>query len=331
MSVDAGGAAPVWPNIIPVAGRRRLRARTGLRDRLDRYAAALGNLSRPQRARVLNCLAQQNEIANLVRCRIDCDALEDLPGLIRAPVLDLFSFSFSLLTDLGIRDRHYRAIYGALPYKVCPFCGSEFFDDPGAPREDLDHYLASSRYPFAAANLRNLSPMGIKCNARYKLATDILRDSNGRRRRAFDPYATRQIRVSLLNSVPFAALGGRAPAWQIDFLPDSPECTTWDEVFSVRERLQRDVLKDCFPRWLQEFAAWFVRRKGIDDLNDRQLTASVREHAENMALQGFMAKDFLRAHVFEMVHEHCRRRNRRMLDFLRALVTKAVPQPAPFR
>ncbi|MCK7494405.1 MAG: hypothetical protein MZW92_26920 [Comamonadaceae bacterium] len=61
-----------------------------------------------------------------------------------------------LLTKIGIRDRRYQAIYKSAMYHMCPFCGCEYFDAPGAPREDLDHYLAKSRYPFAAVNLEIL-------------------------------------------------------------------------------------------------------------------------------------------------------------------------------
>jgi hypothetical protein len=132
-------------------------------------------------------MVQQNAIADLVSCASDCECLAELPTTIQAPAKNLFLFGFSLLTDLGVRDLHYSAIYNATSYHLCPFCGLEYFDAPGAPREDLDHYLASSRYAFAAANLRNLSPMGMKCNERYKLAGDILRDATGNRRRSFDP------------------------------------------------------------------------------------------------------------------------------------------------
>jgi hypothetical protein len=50
--------------------------------------------------------------------------------------------------------------------------------------------------------------MGMKCNERYKLAQDILRDAAGVRRRSFDPYAERQITVILDNSIPFGGVDG---------------------------------------------------------------------------------------------------------------------------
>ena len=224
-------------------------------------------------------------------------------------------------------EKRYGPIYGATKYHVCPFCCSEYFDAPGASREDLDHYLASSRYPFAAANLRNLTPMGMKCNERYKLANDILRDDAGNRRRSFDPYADRQLRVSLANSVPFAQADGQTPDWQIDFVPDSPECATWDSVFLIRTRISRDVLNPSFRNWPGDFAAWFVKRKGIGDVSDERITDSLREYAEDAELTGLTAREFLRAPLFQMVEQHCTNGNGRLLELMRDIVTQAVPQP----
>jgi hypothetical protein len=208
-SVEAGTSPPSWPDIIPATHRAQLRTRVGLRDRLVRYNAALSRLSADNRRKVLTCLSQQNLIETLVSCNANCDLLSDLPTLVREPIVDLFEFAFSLLTALGIRDRQYHIIYTDAAYHVCPFCGCEYFDAPGAAREDLDHYLVRNLYPFAAANLKNLVPMGTKCNARYKQAQDILRDNQGVRRKSFNPYADRKLDVILDRSIPFGGVDGR--------------------------------------------------------------------------------------------------------------------------
>jgi hypothetical protein len=324
-SHDTGQAVPAWPGIIPAAYRDKLRTRAGLRRLLNQYSAAARKLSVLERQQVLTCLAQQNRIADLVTCATDCESLTDLPRAIQAPIVDLFGFAFELLTGLGVRDRHYRAIYTAAPYHVCPFCGCEYFDAPGAPREDLDHYLPKSRYPFAAANLRNLVPMGMKCNQRYKWDQDILRDAAGVRRRSFDPYADRHIKVVLDNSVPFGSADGQTPDWQIDFDPDSLECTTWDDVFHVRERIKRDVLNPSFRQWLGNFSAWFKRRISIADPGDAEVLDAIRTYAEDLALMGLTACEFLRAPVFQMLHRHCAAGDQRVLALMKNVVTMAVP------
>lgn len=326
-SLDAGRRPAAWPAILPSAHRSRLRSRTGLRDRLAVYTTTAQGLNQAQREQVLNCAIHQNAIADLVGGVSSCECLDDLPVAIREPAKDLFIFAFGLLTELGVRDQHYAAIYNACQYHVCPFCGSEYFDAPGAPREDYDHYLASSRYPFAAANLRNLTPMGMRCNERYKIATDILRDDNGNPRRSFDPYVDRHLQVSLSNSTPFAQADGETPEWQIEFTPDSPECNTWDSVFQIRTRLSRDVLNSSFRSWLIIFAGWFVRRKGVCDVSEGRLIAALGEYAEDAEATGFTAREFLCGPMFRMIERHCSNGDKRLLEFVRDLITQAVPQP----
>lgn len=229
-----GETPPIWPDILPEPYRSRLLRRTGLKKRLNVYVEALKQLSLEEQERTLKALREQNEIACLLTGEADCEVITDLPTAIRTPVTKLFEFAFSLLTDLEIRDEHYSRIYHSVPYHTCPFCGCEYFDAPGAPREALDHYLPESKYPFAASNLRNLVPMGNKCNSRYKLAEDILRKGDGTRRKSFDPYDFPEIKLSLENSQPFAGevkSTCQLPLWQIDFEPDSEEIATWDEVF----------------------------------------------------------------------------------------------------
>src|SRR5207302_7611342 len=123
---------------------------------------------------------------------------------------------------------------------------------------------------------------------------DILRNAAGDRRQSFDPYGEHHLQVSLINSVPFGGVEDQIPQWQIDFIPDSAECATWDAVFSFRERLQRDTLDRFFAPWLGQFAKWFRLRKGVSDLSDVKILEFVREYKENLELQGFDARLFLR-------------------------------------
>ncbi len=316
----AGNPNAGWPDIIPVAHREALRRRFGLRDRLNAYRTAVATLTSEQRLQIATCLVQQNRIHELCRCEEDCEQLDQLPAECRAPLDSLFGYAFDLLTKIGIRDRHYAAIYNRTLYHVCPFCGCEYFDAPGAPREDLDHYLPKSRYPFAAANLRNLVPMGMRCNERYKVANDILRDEDGHRWPVFDPYAAPTVSVSLTDSVPFAGEDGTTPDWSIAFEPDVSECVAWDKVFHVRERLKRDVLDTTFLRWLGEFSSWFKRRIGVAAPDSATVQGALLTYAEDMELLGLNAREFLRAPVFRMLYHHCANGN----DRLNVLMTELV-------
>jgi hypothetical protein len=278
---------------------------------------------------------EQNDVKGLVSCGSNCQQITELPESVQEPVEQLFGYAFSLLTELGIRDRNYKAIYDANDYHVCPFCGCEYFDSPVGPAgrtkaeerrisEALDHYLPKSLYPFAAANLQNLSPMGGRCNT-YKLDRDVLRTPAGVRRRAFYPYADRIVSISLSKSVPFAGSDGVVPNWNIEFKPDSPECVTWDDLFSLKSRLRRDVLDTSFRRWLKDFAGWFRLEYDEPKITNEKIKTALDRYAKNEAIKGLNGRDFLRALVFRMLHRHCVSKDSRLLNFLKDVLTLSVP------
>lgn len=316
LSVDAEIDPPAWPEIIPTAARPRLRSRRGIRSRLNLYTVALKTISSAGRLRVLDALEKQNKISDLCNCAEDCEKVSQLPVAIRAPVLDLFTFAFELLTPLGVRDRQYQIVFDALSDHVCPFCGCEYFDAPGAPREDLDHYLPRVLYPFAAANLNNLVPMGMRCNERYKKAQDLLLRANGTRRPVFNPFSAGKIEINLDGSVPFAGTSPQLPEWDVQFVPCPPECEAWDDVFSVRKRLKRDVLDQSFLRWLRMFADWFRTRIGDPNPDENVLLDAIKQYAEDARLTGLCAREFLKAPVFEMLHAEVTGGNTRLGDLL---------------
>jgi PIN domain len=119
--------------------------------------------------------------------------------------------------------------------------------------------------------------------------------------------------------------GGQTPDWHIDFDPDSVECTTWDNVFHVRERIKRDVLDSSFWQWLRDFSAWFKKRMRIADPGDAEVVDAMCTYAEDMALTGLTAREFLRAPVFQMLHRHCKAGNQRVLALMKDVVAMAVP------
>ena len=318
--LDAGEDIPDWPHMLPAEIQSRLESRTGLHERLYGYISVAQRLSPNQRARILRALAEQNEICRLLACLVDCESLDDLADGIRMATLDLFGFAFRLLTNLGIRDLQYTLIYENSRYHICPFCGCEYFDAPGAPREALDHYLSFSKYPFAAANLRNLVPMGNKCNSRYKVAQDILVADNGARRRSYYPYGViPEISVSLDDSIPFAGVDGELPHWEIRFDNDSQEVETWLTVFSIRERYARDVLNEGFKSWLGEFGMWCGSLPLTDPDTDTILD-TVARYAWYLAALGLNDRAFLKSAVFRMLHRRCRDGNERLLSIIRDIV-----------
>lgn len=320
-----------WSKVIPEPYRNRLKSRLEgsgkLGDKLNAYQTALTKLTAAEQNQILQAFNDQNKIALLLSCQCDCQAITDLPSAIRKPVKALFKYAFYLLTDpeLEIRDKHYDIIYKSIPSRVCPFCGCEGFDALGSRREALDHYLLKDSYPFAAANLRNLIPMGYKCNSLYKHTKNILYKNDRTRRKSFDPYNHQEIvKISLNNSQPFAGEIGRTgeqlPKWEIDFGSASEEIATWDDVFHVRERYARNVLDAEFNSWLDIFGRWCQRRIIIPS-SDQELVDAIEDYAIGLELEGFSDRAFLKAAVFRMLYTHCQQGDQRLIFFIMSNLT----------
>jgi hypothetical protein len=296
--VEASQTPPSWPDIIPETYRNRLKKRTGLKDRVNKYREALEKLTRQEKQQVRQALSDQNKIDLLVSCQNDCETLSDLPSDIREPIRSLFDFSFNLLSDLEIRDKHYRAIYHNIPSHTCPFCGCEYFDAPTAPREALDHYLPKSQYAFAAVNLHNLVPMGNKCN----------------------PYGYNAVKISLDASQPFAGKDGQLPKWNIAFTPNTEETETWDNVFKLCERYKRDILDEQFKSWLEHFRAWCNRAR-IDVSDDQKLIDAIKQHTLYYEDLGINDRAFLKAAMFRMLYLHCQQGDKRLIKLIKDVVS----------
>ena len=317
--IDSDNSFPKWPAILPSEYQAELSASTGLREHLEKYARALGRLSKTNQDQILQAIADQNKISDLLSGGCDCAMIDDLPKTIQPQIKALFTYAFDKLKDLGVRDLHYEVIYASIPHKVCPFCGVEYMDAPGARREDLDHYLAKSLYPLAAANLRNLVPMGHKCNSKYKLSADLLRRSDGTRRVAFDPYDHTEISVVLDDSDPFDGVENNIPKWAIRFDPETQAALTWDEVFEIRVRYYRDHLNPSYKKWLQDFRSW-SRSANVMGNTDTLIVEALRKYETYSTECGIQDRAHLKAAVFRMLRLHCEAGNRRLLNIIKDLI-----------
>jgi hypothetical protein len=310
------GVQPLsWPDCIPATHREKLKSRRGLRNRINVYKETLENLRPAERQEVYNALIDQNKIPTLLSATSNCKKIDELPEGIREKISDIYDVAFDLLTDLGIRDKQYKAIYDSIPRKDCPFCGLEPLDAPGAHREDLDHYLARTIYPFAAANLANLVPMGMKCNQRYKKANNVLFAPSGARRKAVHPFTTTGTRIVLINSEPFAGDAG-LPRWEITFDPYAQEYDTWDQVFDLKKRYQRDVLDTVFAAWVKDFAALFSRKFPGEVPTNQQLVSALLDYIGLLQTFTSSGREFLRPALFEMLLHKCQQGDQRLITFL---------------
>lgn len=308
-AIDVNGTPLAWPACLPPAKREELRGRRGLRERRSTFLDAYTNLTPVERAFVREAMTRQNEFPALFQDNLPCANLDEFPEGIRAPLKSLFEFAFTLLTDLGLRDRNYGHLYDSLDYKVCAFCGVEMLDAPGQKREALDHYLPVALYPFAGVNFRNLTPMGSKCNSRYKGRQDILRAADtGQRRQCCDPYASPILHLSLDESRPFEGDVIRyvvCPAWVVRWEGgDQVRLDTWETVFGISERYKASSLNPHFRDWLDHFSSW-AARKFVPGGDREALRYLLNEFSEVVVPEGLADAAFLKRATFRMLAHHC--------------------------
>jgi hypothetical protein len=324
--IDGGHPPSAWPACIPAGSRERLQSRHGLRDRRQALIQAYEALNPAERLLVRNAMVRQNQLPDLLGDGLPCPRLDQLPEPIHASIKALFEFAFSLLPSLGLRDQNYRLVYDALAHKVCAYCGVEILDAPGQKREALDHYLSISIYPFSGANFRNLTPMGSKCNSRYKLQQDIIVDALGNRRLCCDPYDSPELTLSLNGSRPFEGdqVGLiQCPDWAIQWAGGDPvRLETWETAFNIAARYRSSSLNPNFRSWVDHFAQWVVQLdRPVDTLHD--LRSTLRQVAETAVPEGWSDSAFLKRATILMLAHRCdeTEEGSRVAEWLRDLIT----------
>lgn len=296
--VDANRARIVWPDLIPADRRARLSRFSQLEERFDEVIGAYETLGQAERAVVREAMNDQSALTELFYGDRAATVIGLLPEVIQEPIKKVFEKAFAMLTAVGIRDHNYRTFIQLVEHRICAFCGCESFAGAGSKREPLDHYLATTLYPFAGANAKNLVPMGSRCNSSYKLAQDVLRNRTGGRRRCFDPYSPTPVGISLLRSTLFARSDGY-PAWEVDFQGDAERIATWDDVFDIRARfsdsldaLYRNSIKIVGTLWTSRRAMF-----GGEDIRAAFLHMKELSHSE-----GWSDRAFLKVALYELLY-----------------------------
>lgn len=307
-AIDSGTEPAVWPDCLPPQRRDVLVQRTGLKSKLADLLERYAQLPTTERPHVRGAVVRQTALPAVFNDDVPCPTMESLPQAIREPVSALASYLFGQLSSIKegegfLRDNQYSAIY-ADDIRICPFCGLNHFRAPGAPRHALDHLLPISKYPFAAADLRNLPPACDECNSTYKRAIDVLIREDGRRRRCCDPYLGPTYGITLDGSEFFSGneIGGyRLPRWNINIVGhELDRADTWDTVYQIKLRYTRDVLDADFLSWVGHYSRWFVREMGRDH-NAAEVAAEIPRYIGGVVQDGLADRAFLKAEAFRLV------------------------------
>lgn len=300
-SHDSGQPVAPWPDFFPEAHRDKLKKRKKFGDAVAGVIGGYGALNQEDRVVIREALDDQAHLGDLFDGGRSARTRNSLPEPMQTLLADLADRAFDTLDHLGIRGRSY-AVHAAVGGLTCTFCGYEASDSSRVRQMDWDHYLARSLYPFASANLRNLSPMGDACNRSFKGSKDILRSNGGARRRCFDPYIAEPATVHVLHSVLFArGPGNSLPEWAVTINGDPDACASWDSVFRLRERWAAR-LDDVHRACVKFFGATMKRNAAP---TDAEIVDRLADYAHGHAAEGSMSDSLLRRAIFELWAERC--------------------------
>ena len=265
--LDSGDELPDFLHDAPPARRTEINRFSGIETRFWALIDAAKELTEVDRKTVLDAVTTQNNFPGVLDGDSPCIGCEDLLPEVHGLAEDLYKFCYVRLaslktpgSDVSIRDTQYKVVADSVPSLCCPFCGMARLDayHPDLPREDLDHILAISKYPFSGVNLMNLVPMCKRCNSSYKGVQDVLYDENGSRSECLFPYGNVTVKLNVECTEFFGAVSGDVN-WVVNLDPDTPGAKNWDRIFQVRQRYTESVLKREYGRWLEEMGAYLLQ------------------------------------------------------------------------
>lgn len=321
-AAKARSGKPIWPDTFPIAHREDLKLKRGFKKHFGKYYDILIANTVAQIDEMEIVCESQQDIQAILECTQDCNDISGLPKPIRDQLKKIMGYCFGLMPDLNMRDELYTKIYDKISDKVCPFCGDERFDKPvnssflKTCREDLDHYLPISKYPFAGVNLANLVPMGHKCNSDYKKTKDLSIDAAGNSTPAYNPYTEQTVKLSLLNSIMNWEGHQLKPGYVVDFTPSDQRTDKWDAVFCIKDRLKDNILSVETDDLLSAIGGYIdlLRYHSPDeDYDPAQILELI---ADGLSSNKFTDMSYLKKAFYEMLHHHLVIENNPDLDLL---------------
>jgi len=151
-------------------------------DKLNIIFTTYMGLSQQNKQVVEDIYHTNNDIQGICGLIVSPVKFEGLPLPIRTPIKSLYDNLWGdnkilgyvkVVNKCGTLKTHFNKFRKTNEYSVCPFCGIDGLlceHDDG--RDDYDHYLAKSDYPFISVNFENLFPMCHNCNSKNKGQVD---------------------------------------------------------------------------------------------------------------------------------------------------------------
>jgi len=218
-----------------------------LKEEVERIYEIFKTLTPEQRESIKQAFVTNNKIETLCNGATPV-YISQLPDVVANDIKPLFRWCYEKLFDnrkvLGDKMDYYNQLikYIDNDFDTCPCCGlSDIESSDSICREDYDHYLPKSHYPFASVNFKNLVPICNKCNRDRKKAKDPIEND----RIAFYPFSTEEHSIELsleyVADIDNITKQLKFSGLKIDLIGDTRKINTWDWLFDIKTRYKDQI------------------------------------------------------------------------------------------
>ena len=284
-----------------------------LLEPLERIFTQFKKLDRPEQKKIYQSFKINNSIEQLCKGEEEPTRHKDLPESLRDEIKKFFTGLYedlpsrvSFSKQCGDLKQHFKQFCQLNEDALtCPFCGlNDLQNEFDKVRDDYDHYLPKSIYPFNSVNFRNLVPMCKRCNESYKKQEDTLYKEE-RRRKVFYPYDQNgnehSITVNAVGNVTDFSNSG----FEIELNGPSgfeEELDSWNDIFDIKNRYIGKI-KRKFKIWDGAFRRKYKREKEKRkaDFNFEEFKQS---HLADLEDYGYNDQTFLQKSVFANLYSN---------------------------
>jgi len=255
------------PDFLPIVRRHR----KILAERFKILYKHVSSLSAAERQSFCQRVIQSNHIEIICRGEYRPEAIADKPTGINKIMKDLFLDLYNQVLDgepfrdnahTTLRDHFNQFSNANKDITLCPICGiGELKKSQDEFRDQYDHFLPKSLYPFSSINFYNLVPCCIDCNSlAIKGDRDTIAISTGK---LFFPYDDSHKGISLVVRVRYDNPETEKIDWELIFSsPDNKndEIESWKTIYSIEERYQ-GYISARITKWYKHYFSYIISSK----------------------------------------------------------------------
>jgi len=235
-------------------------------DKLSAIFIAYMGLQPNEKLIVQDAYNRNNKIIDVCNMTVTPVKYSGLPVGIRTQVESLYDNLWGENKILGykkVEDKcgtllsHFKKFREKNEFAVCPFCGLDSLSvksDDG--KDDYDHYLPKSKYPFISVNFENLLPMCHNCNSKRKGQVDTpFIDDTTTQRPLYYPLDTatpnHEIKLGITSTDTDLS---DVTKWTLTIACEPAanglKKKSWEEIFKIEKRY-KSIIADESKVWLQ--------------------------------------------------------------------------------